>query len=144
MAESKTSPWLIGGIAIGSLAVLYYLYQEYQTTQANAASAASSAATTATATGSSSGTVESAIPDQVDTGSPSYPSTATVTAQGTVTGTSTAEPTGTPEGTTTASPVTSVAPSAPVFSLPSFGSNPLPNIFAEATSGGSSTGGSTS
>jgi hypothetical protein len=110
VAPKTTSPWLIGGIAIGAALVFYFLYQEYEASLAAQSSASSSAASTTAATTTADGIVASAIPDQVSTASPSYPATATVTPSGTVTGTSTAEPTGTPAPASPASPTETTQP----------------------------------
>lgn len=88
MADAKTNPWLVGGIVVGAAVVFYFLYEEYQTSLAAQATASANATAnsvnTATATGSSAGVVQSAIPDQISTTSPSYPTNAVVTGQGTV------------------------------------------------------------
>jgi hypothetical protein len=95
MAEGKTSPWIIGGIALGAVVVIYILYSEYEAS----ASASSATAASSAATGSEAnmvGAINSDIPDQDAQLTPTYPDSATVTASGTVTGTTTAEPTGNP------------------------------------------------
>lgn len=129
MADSTTNPWIIGGIALGAAAVIYFLYVEYQAGLAAQANASANAATTATATGAANGIIASAIPDQLSTASPSYPATATVMPQGTVTGTSTAEPTGTPAPAPVVPPTsTGAATPAPVTALASPISNLLLSV----------------
>ena len=66
MADGRTNPWLIGGLAIAGLAVLYLLYKESQAT--------SQAATPQSPYGvgayDSSGAVGSLVPDQISTMTP--------------------------------------------------------------------------
>lgn len=100
MAEGKTSPWLVGGIVIGSAVVLYFLYGEYQAAQAAAANTAANnpqSVNAATAISNPSA-IDSAIADQQPIQTPSYPTTATVTSSGTVIGENNPSATGEPGG----------------------------------------------
>jgi hypothetical protein len=73
MADGKTSPWLVGGLAFGALIVFYVLYVEYQASVANASqTAAQNSAVT-----QESGIVNSILPDQTVT-EPSIASTQAV------------------------------------------------------------------
>ena len=109
MAEGKTSPWLIGGLAVGAFIVFYILYTEYQASQA----AASQQAAQNAATSNESGIVNSILPDQTVT----EPSTAST--QATVTSGATSEPVqavgpATPPVGTTTNVVSTPAPTAPI------------------------------
>jgi hypothetical protein len=98
MAEGKTSPWLIGGIAIGSAVVFYFLYSEYRASLAAAANASSVNPASAT---SNPSVIDSAIAEQEPIQEPSYPTTATVTSSGTVVGENNPSATGEPGGSPT-------------------------------------------